>query len=229
MTALLVTVDLSAALLVGADVDQLLARVDAGQLLATEDIEQQLATVDAGHLLATEDIQPSVVSIEVANIVRVSVDEWPDRVPVTYEGELVTFEGEPLWLPGTAGMADLTTLGAVLQQLTEPYERRTVTLSNKGMPCRVTAHDGDLACDIAIARKPAPGAFITVVVSSWTITDVGNGTRVGCVCYFSGDGGLTARAWGAVQVGDTVHWNGSIAGAELDAADEMSLIFEEGT
>lgn len=126
-------------------------------------------------------------------------------------------------------MPELSTLGALLQQITDPYERRTASLANKQMPCRVTAYDGDLACEIAVQRKPAPGAFITVVVSSWTVTDVGNGTRVGCVCYFSGDGGLSARAWGAVQVSDTIHWNGSVAGVQLDATDVMDLIFEEGT
>lgn len=100
------------------------------------------------------------------------------------------------------------------------------TTSNKLMPCRVTHADGDLACDIAIAKQPAADTFITVIVDDWTVTDIGNATKYACVCFFSGDGGATARAWGAVRQHDTVHWNGSIAGGELDASSVMSIIYE---
>lgn len=128
-----------------------------------------------------------------------------------------------------AESVDITTLGLVLQQAIAPHEqRRVASLANKRMPCRATRYDGDLATNIAIQRPPAPGAYVGVCVGGWNVPLIGDGTKVGCMCFFSGDGGRTARRWGQAQVLDTIHWNPSVAGAQLAETDLMDLIFEEG-
>ena len=48
-------------------------------------------------------------------------------------------------------------------------------------------------------------------------------------CYFSNDNGVTARAMADIEAGDTLYWNGEVAGYELDATDEIDLDYEAST
>jgi len=57
------------------------------------------------------------------------------------------------------------------------------------------------------------------------IVDVGDGAK-NQDCYFSGDGGATARAIENIAAGDTIHWMGSIAGYQLDTTDRISLNYD---
>lgn len=101
------------------------------------------------------------------------------------------------------------------------------SLSNKNMPALVTVADGALACAIAILKAPSFDAFVNVAVNGLLVTNVGDGTRVGADVYFSHDGGTTARAWNAIAAGDTIHWNGSVAGYELTTNDRIDVWYEE--
>jgi len=44
--------------------------------------------------------------------------------------------------------------------------------------------------------------------------------------YFSVDGGTTARAISAIVSGDTLFWNGVIAGYELSGSDSGRLFYD---
>ena len=99
---------------------------------------------------------------------------------------------------------------------------------NKGVPALTTAADGAMACAVAVQRTPSLGAFINAAVNGLLVTNVGNGSRIGCEVFFSNDGGLTARPWASISVGDTVHWNGSVAGYELSSNDIFDVWYEEG-
>lgn len=101
------------------------------------------------------------------------------------------------------------------------------TPSNKRMPARATLADGDLACNIAVLKTPAAGTYVSVSVNGLSVSEVGDRTRAGAWCYFSGDGGATARAWSDIRYGDTLHWQGSIAGYQLTPGDEIDLFYEE--
>lgn len=100
----------------------------------------------------------------------------------------------------------------------------TPTRSNKAMAASTTVADGSLACATAIAITPADssanGGYIGFLVNGMGITPVGDGTKVGVPVYFSGDGGVTARALKSVVAGDLPYWNGSVAGFQLDAASD---------
>ena len=94
--------------------------------------------------------------------------------------------------------------------------------ANKDMVCSVTAVDGDLACATAIAATPI--GFVTAVVDG-VVQSIGNGVKTKS-CYISGDGGTTARAFGAIVAGDFVYWNPTIAGFNLAATDRFTLLYD---
>lgn len=108
----------------------------------------------------------------------------------------------------------------------------TETRSNKAMIANATVADGDLACAIAVAQTPAEssasGGYVFVDVDGVLITP-GDGTKVAVPCYFSGDGGATARAMASIIMGDFCYWNGSVAGFQLAASDLISFIFPVNT
>lgn len=94
------------------------------------------------------------------------------------------------------------------------------TRLNKRMPARTTVGDGDVACDTAVLAKPIPGSFVRVRVNGLDVSDIGDGVKTAS-CYFSGNGGSTARAWAAIQMGDQLYWNGTIAGYLLNSATDV--------
>lgn len=93
--------------------------------------------------------------------------------------------------------------------------------SNKGMTASVTAADFAVACATAVAG--VPNGYVGVNVNGVGQV-VGNGVRT-TACYFSGDGGTTARAYGAVVSGDLLYWVGSVALFELAATDVIDFIY----
>lgn len=101
------------------------------------------------------------------------------------------------------------------------------TLSNKRMPARDTTADQQLACGIAVLNTPIAGSYVGVRLNGVDVVDVGDGSKVGVSCYFSGDGGATPRAWADITLGDTLWWNGSVAGYELSATtDVIEFVYE---
>ena len=48
-------------------------------------------------------------------------------------------------------------------------------------------------------------------------------------CYFSNDGGTTARLVVDIEAGDILYWNGSIAGYQLDATDDIDISYQKGS
>lgn len=96
--------------------------------------------------------------------------------------------------------------------------------ANKRMVARETTADGQLACAIALAGTPV--GYVSVRLNGVDLPELGDGTTVDAVCYFSADGGQTARAWSAITQGDTLHWQGSVAGFELAATDTFDFLYE---
>ncbi len=101
------------------------------------------------------------------------------------------------------------------------------TGNNSGMSALVTASDGDLACSTAVELMPALGSIFLVSVNGIETT-LGNHTKTKD-CYFSSNGGTTAKSISAILPGDLLYWNGSIAGYELDTPDKITFIYNLGT
>lgn len=111
--------------------------------------------------------------------------------------------------PGATGATGPTGFFGTLQE-----DGRTLAAS-------LTTLDGDVACATGLPATPVPpspsGGAIQVFVNGVSV-DVGNGVKT-LSCYFSADGGVTARSFSALSAGDLLYWNGSIAGFQLETAD----------
>lgn len=99
------------------------------------------------------------------------------------------------------------------------------TTANKQMAASTTTADGQVASATAVAQTPVTNAnatsgSIAVFVNGLRYAP-GDGTKVGVPCYFSADGGVTARALKDVAVGDLLYWNGSVATFELASATDV--------
>lgn len=129
------------------------------------------------------------------------------------QARLYVFSGST-WIPADSGTGGGPVTGGV------------ETISNKRMPARDTTADGQLACAIAILRTPVAGSYIGVRVNGVDVPEVGDGSKIGVVCYYSNDGGQTARAWADITLGDTLYWNGSVAGFELASTDVIEFTYE---
>lgn len=95
------------------------------------------------------------------------------------------------------------------------------TSSNKGMAASVTTTDGSVACATTIVTTPTGGGYVSVLVNGIQQT-LGDAVKTKD-CYFSVDGGTTARAIAAIVAGDTLYWNGSVASYQLAATDVIDF------
>lgn len=100
----------------------------------------------------------------------------------------------------------------------------TPVSSNKDMVATATVSDGDLATVITLAVTPINDGYIVVEVNGHSYV-VGDGVKTDD-CYFSGDSGTTARNIADVVAGDTLHWNGTVAGFELDGIDRIDFHYD---
>lgn len=91
---------------------------------------------------------------------------------------------------------------------------------NSAMAASTTAADGDAATAVTVVKANFNGSRVALFVNGVRY-NIGNGTKVGVPAYISGDGGATARAFSAIVAGDTIRWNGSVAGFELAAGTDI--------
>ncbi len=117
----------------------------------------------------------------------------------------------PAGAPGSTGPRGVT--GA-----TGPAGGGSLSKLNKGQAPSATV--GDFATTgITIGATPAGYVIVTVNGVEYVL---GDGVRT-TDCYFSADGGATAKAIGSIVAGDTLYWNGTIALFNLAITDSVSF------
>lgn len=116
-------------------------------------------------------------------------------------------------------------LRALFESASVPTQR--VSLDNKAMTAETTSSDGDLACDVAIVSTPSNDGYVRVSINGLA-TNLGDGVKT-TECYFSNDGGATARNIDEIESGDLLYWNGSVANYELSAEDVVDFEYSEDT
>ena len=84
-----------------------------------------------------------------------------------------------------------------------------------------TSSDGDTS---GVTIAAAPEGMVHIHVNG-LLQELGQGVKTKD-CYFSADGGTTARAITAITTGDTLYWNGSVAGYQLDTNDKITMVYE---
>ena len=87
----------------------------------------------------------------------------------------------------------------------------------------VTSNDGDTT-GATITYTPFSDSAVIVKINGLQ-TNLGDGAK-DQACYFSADGGVTAKSSIDIGAGDTLYWMGSLAGYELDATDEIDLVYQ---
>ena len=101
------------------------------------------------------------------------------------------------------------------------------TQGNRLMAALVTTADGDLALTPTVSQTPRNDSNVRVEANGVNM-QVANGDaeRTISECYFSGDGGTTARTISAIQSGDELYWNGSVAGYQLGSTDRVAFLYD---
>lgn len=97
------------------------------------------------------------------------------------------------------------------------------TIQNKDQAPAVTAGDNQTT-GLTIAGTPGAGSYIRVSVNGLAVK-LGDGVKTKDA-YFSADGGVTARAFSAIVAGDTLYWNGVIAGFNLAVSDSVDMEYD---
>jgi hypothetical protein len=92
------------------------------------------------------------------------------------------------------------------------------TIDNKNQTPSSTTLDGDTT---GLTITNTPKGYVQVMVNGLQQV-LGNGVKTDD-CYFSGDGGTTARNILDIVATDTLYWNGSIAGFQLIASSRIDF------
>jgi len=78
---------------------------------------------------------------------------------------------------------------------------------------------------ITLSNTPSQYSRVQLFVNG-QLQKIGDGTFSNVDCYFSNDGGLSALLFTSLVSGNVLYWNGVSAGFELDATDEIDIIYE---
>ena len=89
-----------------------------------------------------------------------------------------------------------------------------------------TVEDGDTT-EISITYTPFSDSSVAVKVNGIEV-NLGDGAK-DSECYFSNDGGATAKLIADIEAGDILYWNGSIAGYQLDNTDDIDISYQKSS
>jgi len=87
-------------------------------------------------------------------------------------------------------------------------------------PTGATSGDDE---DTGLAIANTPIGYVEVRVNGLCY-EVGDGVKTKD-CYYTGDAGTNARAFGAIVTTDELYWNGVIAGFDLATSDEIDQLY----
>ena len=88
----------------------------------------------------------------------------------------------------------------------------------------VTTADGD-STEINITYTPFSDSSVAIKVNGMEV-NLGDGVKTED-SYFSKDAGATAKLIADIEAGDTLYWNGSIAGYQLDETDDIDISYQK--
>lgn len=98
------------------------------------------------------------------------------------------------------------------------------TFDDLNQTANITSADGDFT-GATISNTPYNDSNVQILINGISV-NLGDGVK-NQACYFSADGGATARPIADIEQSDALYWNGSIAGYELDGSDEIDIIYEK--
>jgi hypothetical protein len=125
--------------------------------------------------------------------------------------------------------------GGTNQQIVDLTSLKSITgltslLSNFNidMPANTTDSGSTLACGVTLLNNSITNSYVSVYVNGIQVT-VGDSVKTKD-CYFSSDGGTTAKPSDNVTIGDSLYWsyigNSPVSGFDLNAlTDKITFIY----
>ena len=138
-----------------------------------------------------------------------SNDDYPYSNPVMQAIDNTTAHVLP-WRPSVGAAVEI-------EQGVAVYQRDLVPTPTSG---------NYSSTGITIEFTPFSDSAVDVLVNGLGVSEA-NGDRDAAEAYFSGDGGVTARAIADITAGDVLYWNGDLAGYDLTADDAIDIIYEK--
>jgi hypothetical protein len=153
---------------------------------------------------------------------------------VGVDGDLVDLSSLTLAniTPDTAGTDSTvaTQLGAIVQGIDDALgsivTQAVPTASNKAQAASVTAADGALATAGSVATTPASDGYVKVEINGINYTVGDTGTFATAPCFFGVGATSVGRPIADIVSGDTLRWNGTVAGFELDGSDVVDMHYD---
>lgn len=96
-----------------------------------------------------------------------------------------------------------------------------LSYNNKYMSVPYDINGDNINTTLFISDEPKKGSNINVFINGINI-NVGNGIKTRD-CYFSSDGGATAKNFSNLQIGDLLYYNKTISGYKLDNVDKINF------
>lgn len=96
----------------------------------------------------------------------------------------------------------------------------------QNLQSQVTTTNGDFASDDQVYRIPTPGTYFIIILNGRVIQPAKDVSEIStAAAYFvSPEGAL--RPQGEIEIGDKLKWNGANAGVQIQADDELLIIYE---
>ena len=95
------------------------------------------------------------------------------------------------------------------------------TKDDKGQAVGSPTSGDDASTALTITNTPSGDGHVEILINGIQY-ELGDGAKTKD-CYFSGDGGTTARAIAAIVATDVLFWNGVISGFDLATDDRIDF------
>lgn len=143
-------------------------------------------------------------------------------------------------LPIVAGIAQLAgslpNIGYWVDDATSRFEASSVSVQSAyGISTAADLNktplntSGDLSSTgIQITYTPFADSVVTVKVNGMEV-NLGSGSTSDQAAFFSNDNGVTAKLMSNIEAGDTLYWNASKAGYDLDDTDDVDISYHKSS
>ena len=102
------------------------------------------------------------------------------------------------------------------------------TIDDKNYMMSFDTSGDNASTGLFITNTPIDGSHVFVTVNGQYF-NVGNGVSTSSSCYFSNDGGITAKEFTSpnqITAGDELYWNGTVVGTDLYTSWSISIYYE---
>lgn len=167
--------------------------------------------------IRTANLNDGVLSADVAGRAKIATDYFDTATLLSKVANNA--------LDSAVCTAKIATGAIPLSKLAEnPIQVLSITDKSKFVATPTTGNDANTG--LAVTGTVVTGSYVNVYVSG-IMRRVANGNTDRAVsdCYFSADGGTTARSFGAVVFTDTLYWNGVVAGFNLTTTHRIDFLF----